>query len=251
MRLHSFTYALIVCKSGGNQMKPIIGITAYNYQDKETYVAKSTYINAILLSGGIPILIPYSKDRKTCKHIIEKIDGLLLPGGIDITPGLFGEEPIPEAGMSILEMDLFEIELITQAMKKRKPILAICRGIQILNVSLGGTLYQDIHAQGAASICHSQYANLREEKTHSIVLNTDSFLYKLFQVDKLYVNSFHHEAIKDLGKVLLASAYSVDHILEACESKDGRVIGVQWHPETLFATDNNSKRLFQYFISIC
>jgi len=232
-------------------LKPLIGITAYNYQDSASYVTKSTYINAILRSGGTPILIPYTSDLIECRHIIGKLDGLLLPGGIDISPRLYGEEPLKEAGMSINNIDLYEIELIHEAKKQKKPILAICRGIQILNVALGGTLYQDIEAQKAATICHNQSISIRDEMTHSVSLVLDRVLYRLYQQEKIYVNSFHHQAVKDLAETLRPSAYSSDHILEACESEDGRIIGVQWHPEALINTDENSIKLFQYFIELC
>jgi len=214
-------------------------------------VTKSTYINAILLSGGTPILIPYTSDLMECRNVIGKLDGLLLPGGIDISPRLYGEEPLKEAGMSIHNIDLYEIEMIHEAQKLGKPILAICRGIQILNVALGGTLYQDIDAQQAATICHNQSISIRDEMTHSVSLLSDSVLYRLYQQDKIYVNSYHHQAVKDLAETLFPSAYSLDHILEACESEDGRIIGVQWHPETLISTDENSRKLFRYFIEIC
>jgi len=232
-------------------MKPLIGITAYNYLDNASFVTKSTYINAILLSGGTPILIPYTSDLSECKNIIEKLDGLLLPGGLDISPRLYGEEPLREAGMSIHKIDLYEIELIHEAKKLDKPILAICRGIQILNVALGGTLYQDIDAQKVATICHNQSISIRDEMTHSVSLLSDRVLYQLYQQDIIYVNSYHHQAVKDLAKTLLPAAYSLDHILEACESEDGRIIGVQWHPETLLSIDENSKKLFRYFVELC
>lgn len=213
-------------------------------------MAKSTYINAILLSGGTPILIPYSTDLIECKNIVERLDGLLLPGGIDISPRLYGEEPIPEAGMAIRNMDLYEIELIHEAKKQEKPILAICRGIQVLNVALGGTLYQDIHVQKAATICHSQNVNIRDEMTHGVSLISDRILYHLFQQKNIYVNSYHHQAVKDLAEGLYPAAYSSDHILEACESEDGRIIGVQWHPEAMINADEYSKKLFVYFIGL-
>jgi len=232
-------------------LKPLIGITAYNYQDNASFVTKSTYINAILLSGGTPILIPYTSDLSECGNIIEKLDGLLLPGGLDISPRLYGEEPLREAGMSIHNLDSYEIELIHEAKKLEKPILAICRGIQILNVALGGTLYQDIDAQKAATICHNQSINVRDEMTHSVSLVLDRTLYRIYQQDKIYVNSYHHQAVKDLAEKLCPSAYSSDCILEACESEDGRIMGVQWHPETLINVDENSKKLFRYFVDLC
>ncbi len=232
-------------------MKPLIGITASDAQDKASFLTKSAYINAIRLSGGIPVLIPYASDLTECKVMVEKLDGLLLPGGIDVSPLNYGEEPLPEADLSIRIMDLYEMELIHEARAREKPILAICRGMQILNVALGGTLYQDIYAQKAASICHRQNMSIRGEMTHSVSLLSGRVIYRLYQQEKIYVNSYHHQAVKDLAKTLLPSAYSPDRILEACESEDGRIIGIQWHPEALLPSDGHTHKLFRYFVEMC
>ena len=236
---------------GYREVKPLIGITAANFQDKTCFMTKASYVNAILLSGGTPILIPYSSDIEECKNIIDKLDGLLIPGGIDVSPLNYGEEPIPQVNFSINNMDLFEIELIKEAKKLDKPILAICRGIQVLNVAFGGTLYQDIHAQNVALLCHRQDMSIRSEMTHSVKLSPDSTIFNIYKQEKIYVNSFHHQAVKVLADTLVPAAYSKDDILEACESEDGRIIGVQWHPEGLIDSDSNTKKLFSYFVDLC
>jgi putative glutamine amidotransferase len=232
-------------------MKPLIGITASDYQDKAYYMTKSAYIHAIVLSGGIPILLPYTSDFEQCKDIVCKLDGLMLPGGVDVSPLIYREEPLPQVTMSIQTLDLYEIELIKEARKQQKPILAICRGMQILNVALGGTLYQDIHVQKAASLCHNQSLNIRSEKTHSVSLLPNRTLLQIYGQEKILVNSYHHQAVKDLAPALIASAYSSDQILEACESSDGNIIAVQWHPEALVDTDIQTQKLFEYFIKQC
>lgn len=214
-------------------------------------MTKASYVNAIIISGGTPILIPYTSDIEECKNIINKLDGLLIPGGIDVSPLNYGEEPIAEVNMSINKMDLFEIELLKEAKNQNKPILAICRGIQILNVAFGGTLYQDIHAQKVASLCHRQDMSIRGEMTHSLSIVPNSKLFGIYKQEKIYVNSFHHQSIKDLAETLIPTAYSKDSILEACESADGRIIGVQWHPEGLIDSDNSTKKLFNYFVDLC
>lgn len=232
-------------------MKPLVGITASDYQDETYYMTKTAYINAILLSGGIPILLPYTSDFEECKNIIKKLDGLMIPGGIDVSPLMYTEEPLPKVNKSIRNMDLYEIELIKEAQKQNKPILAICRGMQILNVAFGGTLYQDIHEQKAASLCHTQSMDIRSEMTHSVSIRTDSRLFSIYEQEKILVNSYHHQAVKDLAGTLLPAAFSADQILEACESKDGRIIGIQWHPEALINTDYKTQKLFRYFIELC
>ncbi len=232
-------------------MKPRIGIIAANYQDDACFMVRSTYINEVLDAGGIPVLLPFSISAEDGTMFMSQLDGLLIPGGIDVTPRLYGEEPIPEVTKSILRQDVFEIEMIREASRQNKPILAICRGIQVLNVAYGGTLYQDIHAQKAAFLCHQQNVQQKSEKTQMITLLPGSVIHKIYAGDKAYVNSFHHQAIKDLAPGLTATAFAQDGIVEACESEDGRVIGVQWHPEMLAPEDENSKKIFQYFIGLC
>lgn len=232
-------------------MKPFIGITASDYQDETYYMTKTAYINAVILAGGVPILLPYTSDFEECKNIVTKLDGLMLPGGIDVSPLLYGEEPLPEVNRSIRNMDLFEIELIKEVQKQKKPILAICRGMQILNVALGGTLYQDIHVQKAASICHSQSMYIRNEMTHSVLIRPERRLFQIYELEKIFVNSYHHQAVKDLAGTLLPAAFSADKILEAYESVDGRIIGIQWHPEALINSDSKTLKLFRYFIEQC
>ncbi len=235
-------------------MKPLIGIIAANYQDDAYYMVRSTYINETIIAGGTPLIIPFNVPVEEGKKILEKLDGLLIPGGIDVSPRLYGEEPIKEVTKSVYQQDVFEIELIREAYRLNKPILAICRGIQVLNVAFGGTLYQDIHAQNAATFCHSQNSQdpqMRGEKTQTVSISPDSVLYKIYGTETAYVNSFHHQAVKDLAKPLIATAHSMDHIIEACETIDGRVLGVQWHPEMLAPYDADSRKLFHSFIELC
>ena len=148
--------------------KPIIGMTAMYSSEGDVNATRSTYIRAIQQLGGEVITLPTTTDLEICERLIECLDGLLVPGGPDISPLLYGEEPIPQMGVSRMYEDKFEIELIKCAKKAGKPILAICRGLQLVNVAFGGSLYQDIPAQFSSKIAHKQAANIREEGTHTV-----------------------------------------------------------------------------------
>lgn len=231
-------------------MKPLIGISM-NYSDKK-YVINEPYVKAIVEAGGIPYCIPFGIEEDA-EQIIDLLDGLLLTGGVDIHPHYFGEEPHPKLGKVIQARDYNEMILIQAALKKKLPVFAICRGIQILNVALGGSLYQDIEAQYCTEpLLHKQNA-ARYETAHFIKIDKQSKLFEIVQSEKIAVNSLHHQAVKDVASSLKITAVSSDGIVEAAEMKDYPFcIAVQWHPEEMAtAGDDCSKRLFQEFIKAC
>jgi putative glutamine amidotransferase len=227
-------------------MKPIIGVTAPLIQGRVSLdqdVAKS-----ILLSGGIPYILPYTQDPATLDQVIDLIDGLLLSGGVDIDPTLFGEEPIPGLGEIMPERDELEFSLIKRALKVDLPILAICRGIQMLNVAAGGNMYQDIYNQKSNLLQHSQRAP-RTHLSHFVQIKKDSKLHSITGTSKFKVNSFHHQAVKEPAPGFIISAISSDGVVEAIESRQHKyVVGVQWHPEFLTSVDEVSKGIFESFI---
>jgi putative glutamine amidotransferase len=230
-------------------LRPIIGVTASLNQSK--VVIDQDVLDAILLSGGLPFVIPYTKDPMVAKQIINELDGLLLSGGVDIDPTLFGEEPLPGLGQIMPERDYLEKLLIEDAMYHDLPILAICRGIQILNVISGGNMYQDIYTQTSNPLQHSQKAP-RNHLSHFVQVESASKLYQIVKDTRFKVNSFHHQSVKQLAKGFKASATSKDGIIEAIESEVHRfVVGVQWHPENLIRFDVNARKLFDAFIKAC
>lgn len=207
---------------------------------------KAFYSEAIIQAGGIPILLP-SEGVGYIQTLRGTIDGLLLTGGGDVDPALFGEEPHQHLGNVTPERDLFEIVLVKAMLEVNKPILGICRGMQVINIAAGGSVYQDMYHQCEFPVIqHSQQAPVHHA-SHFIQLKKGSLLQKMMDKNQLKVNSFHHQAVKDVPFPFVVSAHSSDGIIEAIESSsDSFVVGVQWHPETL--KDASSLKLFTEFI---
>lgn len=195
-------------------MRPIIGVTAPLIQGKVTL--DQDVVNSILMAGGIPYILPYTEDLAVIDDVIGHINGLLLSGGVDIDPTLFGEEPIPGLGEIMPERDELETALIVRALKVNLPILAICRGIQMLNVAAGGNMYQDIYNQKSNLLQHSQRAP-RTHLSHFVQTKEESLLHTISGSELFKVNSFHHQAVKDPAPGFVISAISSDGIVEAIE----------------------------------
>jgi putative glutamine amidotransferase len=208
----------------------------------------SDYSQAILHAGGGPVIIPAAQDRKSLEAILGSVQGLILSGGPDIHPRRYGEEP--RAGLGEVDETLDQMELLAAslAIEKDLPILGICRGIQVLNVALSGTLLQDIASQTPESICHTPKTD-KAVNTHIAFIDPGSRLHKLFGRRQIWVNSKHHQAIKDLAPALTVAARSRDGIVEAVEHPAKRfAIGVQWHPEGTWRDDPYSQKLFNAFV---
>lgn len=205
----------------------------------------SPYIDSIVKSGGIPIVIPIL-NKLSIKKVTDKINGLLLSGGFDISPVLYGEEPFG-VGKVDPDRDRFEIEITKYAWRLGIPILAICRGIQVLNVALGGTLKQRIKG-----IKHFQQAE-RCQPSHSISIEQGSLFHKIIKQKKLMVNSFHHDAIEKIDHRLKATAWAKDEVVEVLEASDPKkfVLGVQFHPECMYEKYPIFRKIFSCFISVC
>ena len=211
------------------QRRPIIGITG-NY-DEHTCKLADGYYRSVQKAGGVPVIIPPLSDTDSIINTLEHIDGLLLSGGADYNPLYANEEPIPALHGINSERDLPELLITRLAYNRQIPILGICRGIQTLAMALGGKVLQDI---GQSGIKHSQDAD-RSEPTHSVTVEQGSTLFNIYkQEEKLYVNSFHHQAVGDAGPLLRISATAPDGTIEAIESNEYKsILGVQWHPECL------------------
>jgi putative glutamine amidotransferase len=231
-------------------LKPVIGITSNI--DSTTHSIQNTYIEAVIASGGIPLVIPTGVE-KDAQQITKLLDGLLISGGGDMNPQLFNEEPMPKLGNVTPERDTVEIELVRHMLSLNKPILGICRGHQVLNVAFGGTLYQDIHSQSASAILQHDQKAKRDHQSHAVHIEQGTILESIVNSEKIMVNSFHHQALKDIPSSLIVSGKASDGIVEAIESPDHHfVIGVQWHPEALMqSADQVSSRLFEAYIKAC
>lgn len=242
---------------------PVIGISADTNEGKEgdlkeygsdtVFWLKKHYITAIEKSGGIPVILPVVESPKAMAGYLNLIDGLLLSGGyFDINPKLYGEKPMPQCGALKPARTLMEIALFKKARKLKMPLLGICGGLQAINVGLGGTLYQHIPAQVENALAHEQKPVPSTKPSHYVALAKNSEIRKIAGAPKTKVNSTHHQAIKDLGRGLIACAVAEDGIVEGVEFKKstgGFMIGVQWHPEALFKNSTFSQKLFHRFVT--
>ena len=210
--------------------RPVIGITA-NYDDSKSMLAEG-YYKKVVAAGGVPLIIPPLDDSDAIINTLDRIDGLILSGGGDYNPLFCGEEPSPRLHSINGERDLPELLITRLAYNRQIPMLGICRGIQTLAMALGGTVIQDI-ADTDGLIKHSQDAH-RSVPTHSVSVSEDSVLHKIYGCRSLYVNSFHHQAVGEVGDRFRVVAHSCDGIVEAMESTEMKsIIGVQWHPECI------------------
>ncbi len=239
-------------------MRPLIGISCsmgqaiYSLnQDNPPQLQhrmNDSYIKAIAAAGGIPVILPNVEDLSSVVEIAEKLDGFVLSGGDDVDPALFGQRATERLGHVIPRRDNFEIALAQYIIEKtEKPLLGICRGIQVLNVALKGTLHIDLPADG--KLCHSLSMYPRDVCSHEITVTPNTRLAQIMG-NARRVNSFHHQAIRQLGEGLTISALSVpDDVIEAVELPGKQfVMGVQWHPEELTAREE-AKELFRQFVS--
>ncbi len=236
---------------------PLIGITCsrltggawglYSLGDFMDYTL-SEYSQAILNAGGAPVILPAAQDRKSLESILASVQGLILSGGPDIHPRRYGEEPLAGLGEVDEALDRMELLAAGLAIEQGLPLLGICRGIQLLNVTLGGTLYQDIAAQVPESICHTPKTD-KAVNTHTVRIEAGSRLRQIIGKHEIWVNGKHHQSLKDLAPDLVVTARAKDGIVEAVELPGKRfIVGVQWHPEGTWRDDPYSRKLFSAFV---
>ena len=225
----------------------IIGILAQIDNEKETKIS-NTYIRALESCGAVPIVLPYTDNENTLNEFINICDGFLFSGGCDIAPERYGERPSMLCGESQPYRDEFELSIFERAYRSGKPIMGICRGEQLINVALGGTLYQDIPSEVNTSLLHSQ-SEPKHLPSHRVLVKEGTPLYELLGKEFIAANSFHHQAVKELGKNLEIMALSDDGIVEAVYLRGEQYIrAYQWHPERLSYSDDKNKMLFEDFI---
>lgn len=237
---------------------PAIGITCTTIQAKDSlasrrYGQNQSYVQAVLRTGAAPLLLPQLADKVLLRTMYERLDGLLLPGGGDIDPARYGEARHERCGPITPEHDEMELTLARWAVDDGKPLLAICRGIQVLNVALGGSLYQDIEAQVPGAIKHRWYPDHpRDRLSHTVEVTPQTELARIVGAGSLPVNSLHHQAIKEVAPRLTAVARAPDEIVEAVEVQDHPfALGVQWHPEELAPNDALAQGLFDALVEAC
>lgn len=228
-------------------MSPIIGIVSCGLIDERQFVTQ-TYIKTIESAGGIPVIIPCITDSAAYYHYSNLCDGFLFCGGDDITPWLFGEELVTSCGKTDSQTDMFHLSFMEYLLSTKLPILGICRGMQLLNIALGGTIYQDIKLRGELSINHMQLSGKRSDVSHKVVFSKNSLLYNICGNCE-FTNTFHHQCIKALGNDLRITGITSDGIVEALESiAHPFVVGVQWHPECMYESFSSMRKLFEEFI---
>jgi len=209
------------------------------------------YTVSVESSGGVPLLIPVVKDRDTIGAILDRADGLLVGGGPDVSPRLYGEEPKVGIDDMDYELDLMHLELIRQAMERGLPILAICRGIQAVAVAFGGSLYQDIPSEVKPCLDHFQKADSRTQ-THRVSVRRPSLLYDIVKTETIWVNSKHHQAVKNVPSGFTVVATASDGVTEAVALPTHPfLLGVQWHPETTYEGDEPAREIFAAFVDAC
>mgnify|MGYP001026069406 FL=1 len=233
-------------------MRPRIGIPCATGGSErgERYSLPVQYVEAVTAAGGFPVLIPCS-EAIDAPAAVDMVDGLLLPGGGDVDPIRFGEEPIVGVGSIDPVADAVEIDLYNAFLDARKPVLGICRGCQLMNIAAGGDIYQDIFVQTGTKLQHRQTAP-DWHPTHTVRVTPGTLLARIVGAGELRVNSFHHQGVRRVADSLFASAAASDGIVEAVEHRTARfVLGVQWHPERTFRRESRDRAIIEAFVRAC
>lgn len=240
--------------------RPTIGVTTQTLHSidnipaalPQSWVMNQRYLMAMSIVGAAPVMVPlFDDDIETLQAIYETLDGVLLPGGVDMNPASYGEAATGLCGALDPARDRVELQLVRWAIEDRKPVLGLCRGLQVINVALGGTLYQDIAAQRDGSVKHDYFPTMgfeRDHLAHPVEITGGSRMHALFESHEISVNSMHHQGIKLLAPALVATALAPDGLIEGVESADNHfLVGVQWHPEMLEMSDPHERHMFGEF----
>lgn len=242
-------------------MAQIIGITATLKEDIDAIAERPLgkfvrtdldYVEGVAGAGGVPVVLPPAGDERTAEAIVGSLDGLLLSGGSDLDPGYYGERPVPELGPTIPERDVFEMALVGLALRRGIPVFGICRGMQVLNVALGGTLYQDLPSQWSGNVLKHRQDTPKWQPTHEVEVRDGSYISEVMGREVVKVNSYHHQGIKELADGLVATGWSPDGVVEAVEAADLSeqwLLGVQWHAEAMRGAGPQQESLFEAHVS--
>lgn len=240
-------------------MRPYIGISCGTFRDRDwcppANFLRKNYTDAIVTAGGIPLIIPVIDDQDVLRALYDRVDGILISGGGDIDPRFYNEPPLPGLGPTDAQRDEIELPLARWAVEEGKPLLGICRGSQVLNVAMGGTLYQDIPSQIKTQLVHDS-SFTRQDWTfmaHELRLEPESKLAQLFGTSCFLTNSLHHQSLKDVAPGLRAVGWAPDGVIEAVEGEgETFLVGVQCHPEALQGVaDPRWQALFREFVMSC
>ena len=231
---------------------PLIGVSTsitVGANPERAYV-NSAYLHAVQQAGGVPVPLPPQLSAASLQRLAGELHGLLLTGGGDVDPALFGQAAHATLYDVAPARDTLETSVLHLSLARGVPVLAVCRGVQVLNVALGGTLYQDVATEPGTQIPHSQ-KEPRDQPTHKVTVAPGSRLAETLGADEVEVNSMHHQAIHRLGRGLTAVAWAPDQLVEGVEIADPArfVLGVQWHPEELVGHSEPARRLFSALVA--
>ena len=232
-----------------SRMKPIIGVVPLYDEFKDSLWMVPGYMDGITQAGGLPVMLPLTKDQKDIARFADEFDGFLFTGGHDVTPAVYGEERLPVCGACCKERDEMERELFDRVTGLDKPLLGICRGIQLINALLGGTLYQDLPTQHPSLLEHHMKPPY-DRPAHHVHILPDTPLAALLGAETIAVNSYHHQAVRDTAPSLRVMAKADDGIVEGVYLPGRKMVwAIQWHPEFSFTSDENSRRIFAHLVN--
>ena len=229
--------------------KPLIGVTPLFDRGRDSYWMLPGYFLALEQAGAVPVMLPLTDDEEALKRLVDTLDGFLIAGGQDVSPALYGEETKPTCKELCPERDAMESVLLRLLWNANKPVFGICRGLQMMNAHLGGTLFQDLPTEHPSGVNHRMAAPY-DRAEHPVTLVKDAPLFSLLCADSIGVNSCHHQAIKALAPCLHPMAVAPDGLIEAvCAPEKRFVWAVQWHPEFFFRKDETSRTIFAAFVN--
>lgn len=244
--------------------KPVIGLTC-NFDTRDTVGMSSCmgiagqdwdfvtgdYVYALEKAGAIPVILPRMKDMKTLAPFLDTLDGVLVSGGHDVDPRSYNTRISGKCGRIVPERDEMDLFITHYAYDHKKPLLGICRGIQIMDAAFGGTLYQDLESEGPY-MHHFMDNSPRQCPVHKNTLEAGSLLAKIYGKTEIQVNSYHHQAVKTVGPAVTVTAHSEDGVIEGIEVEGGHpfTVGVQWHPEMMYDSEEQAK-IFKAFVEAC
>ena len=232
-------------------MRPVIGLIPLYDDEKESYWMLPGYMNAIEKAGGLPIMLPLTEEKEELEEAYSLCQGILFTGGHDVSPEVYGQEIKSTCGKPCKSRDVMEAYLLDKCIEDNKPFLGICRGLQFINAHLGGSLYQDLPTEYNCTVEHHM-APPYNRPAHRVQVLEDTSLSDIIGSGIHEVNSYHHQAIKELSPKVQKMAVSEDGLVEAIAVKNHRfAIGVQWHPEFSYEDSEESMKLLKAFIKEC